>query len=430
MATEDASGGFVISGRTVFLLFFILIHLAIASQVYWLAKDIAYGDGSCDNLTIPLRYPPMRVPALPITEQHHATNRLCADFALIYFQSLEPGSMRGMYELDSTVDLWGRPSRYSPLMHVICSNTLSKMPYGQACLVHLGIQYLLFLASFIVACSVLQIKKYQLHGILIANTCLFLTPVGLSFFERGQYTLYVGLCYLWLMLAIVTGKKRYLIMSALFGFLKWTSLPFVFVTFAVSILGGQDVKSIKKIIAMAGIYVLTFMGLLLLTPDYSMGFLKGLLFQELELIPMGNSLVRVVPRYVVKSMPFIMIAVGILCRFISKKPPTDLILFFAGTATILVTYPTMAFDYSVPYLTAFIPFLIYWSTLTVIHRTIGAPVVVLFSIMLLLASFGLIIFNSEIAVIMTYVAIAIALIIAQLFTNFRSQLLESNVAKI
>lgn len=425
MTTEESSNGIFINGRTIFFVVFVLLHLAIASQIYWLARDILRGDGSCSNLTVPLRYPPMRVPATPVTEQHYAENRLCADFALIYFQSLKPESLRGMYDLETTVDLWGRPSRYPPLMHVISSYTLCNLPYGQACLVHLGVQYLLFMASFIFAFYVLHIRKYLLQGILITNVCLFLTPVGLSFFERGQYTLYIGLCYLWLMLAFVTGKRRHILIAALFGFLKWTSMPFVFVAFAVSILGAKDVKSLKKNMAMAGLYLLTLTGLLLIVPNYGMDFIKGLFFQELELIPMGNSLVRIVPRYIVKSLPFVLVAVGVLIRYIIKKPQPYIIPFFAGSATLLVCYPTMSFDYSVPYLTAFIPFLVYWSTLPGVGSANVKGLQVGYYSFLLLASFALFIFNnSEIFVITNYIIAALALIAVQISACFRIRSLE------
>jgi hypothetical protein len=229
------------------------------------------------------------------------------------------------------------------------------------------------------------------------------------------------------MLAFVTGKQRYIMISALFGFLKWTSMPFVFVAFAVSILGAEDVKSLKQKMVMVGVYALTLTGLLLIVPNYALDFVKGLFFQELELMPMGNSLVRIVPRNIVKSVPFILVAVGILSKFIIKKPLTYLIPFFAGAAAILVSYPTMAFDYSVPYLTAFIPFLAYWATLSGVGSTIGLGVQGLFYVFLLLASFALFIFNySETMVIMTYVIAALVLISVPFLVDLRMRVMEKS----
>ena len=406
--------------QMVFLVVFILLHIAMGTQIYWLARDVVKGDGSCEQLSVPLRYPAMRVPTTPITVQHHAENRLCADFALIYFQSLESQSLRGMYELDTTVDLWGRPSRYPPLMHVVCAKTLCNLKYGHACLVHLGVQYALFIASFIFACLALQLRKYLLVGILMVNVSLFLTPVGLSFLERGQYTLYVGLCYLWLLLALVTGKYRYIVISALFGFLKWTSLPLVFVVFAIGILAADSVASLKKPLVMAGIYAMTLLGLLLLVPDYAVVFIKGLFFQELELVPMGNSLARILSKDIVKSLPFVLVAFGWCSHRVSRKPMPYMLPFLAAAATILVTYPTFAFDYSVPYLLPFVPFLCYWANLPGINQPLGMRVTGLFSAFLLLASFAHFLFDySGTMVILAYVAAAAALIFFQLFTDCR-----------
>lgn len=409
--SDQLSGSSFVTAKMIFVIAFILVHMAAVSQVYWLARDILNGDGSCGNLTVPLRYSPMRVPVRPVTVQHQAEYRLCADFALIYFQSLEPVSMQGMYALDSTVDLWGRPSRYSPLMHVICAKTLCRLPYGQACLVHLGFQYLVFISSFIFIFFALRIQKHVLLGILITNICLFLTPVGLSFLERGQYTLYVGLCYLWLMLALVTGKYRYVAVSALFGFLKWTSVPFVFVVFAVGILGCGDTASFRRYTLMAVVYLITLAGLLLLVPDYVNDFLKGLFFQELELVPMGNSLVSIVPRYVVKSVPFLLVGAGLVCRYIGRRPSLYLLPFFAGAATLLVTYPTMAFDYCVPYLAAFIPFLEYWRVLPGIGVVAGMSIQWGYILFLLLASYAHLFYSgSAIPVILIYMAAALLLV--------------------
>lgn len=395
--------------------------MAVASQIYWLSKDILHGDGSCGELTVSPRYPPMRIPATPFTVQYQAEGRLCADFAQIYFPALNMGALQNAYTIETSIDPWHRPSRYPPLVHLICAYTLCQLPYGQASLIHIALQTILYIASFVFAFSVLGLRKYLLPALLLLNVCLFLTPVGLSFFERGQLTLYVGLCYLWLMLAFVTGKRRYVIISALFGFVKWTAFPFVFVAFAVSVLISRNVRELKQRMIAAGLFALLISLLLLFLPESANFFVQGLVKQELGMVSnaMGNALVRIVPLHVVKSVPFVLIVIGFLCRFTSSRSLPCLVPLFAGAATLLVTYPTFAFDYSVPYLTAFIPFMIYWAKLPRVDHTIGGGGQCLLFAFLPFASFAFYIFNySEIMVIVTYVTTALALICVPFLEEF------------
>lgn len=403
--------------------------MAVASQIYWLSKDILHGDGSCDEMSVSLRYPPMRVPVTPLTLQHQAQGRLCADFAQIYFPSLNLPALQGAYSIENSIDPWRRPSRYPPLIHVICAYTLCLLPYGQASLVHLALQTILFIASFVYTFSVLNLRKYLLPALLLLNICLFLTPVGLSFYERGQLTLYVGLCYLWLMLALVTGKRRYAIVSALFGFVKWVAFPFVFVSVAVALLISKNVRELKQRVISAGLFALLITLLLLTLPVNANFFVQGLVKQELGMvsIAMGNALVRIMPLHVVKSVPFFLIVIGFVSRFSGNRPLPYLIPFFAGAATILVTYPTFAFDYSVPYLAAFIPFLIYWAKLPGVDRVIGWSVQGLFYVFLPLASFAQFIFNySETMVIMIYVVTGVVMVSVPFLVDLRLRVIKKS----
>jgi hypothetical protein len=421
LTAEDPSTGLVVDGRLLFMVCFVLVHLAIASQVYWLSKDILYGDGSCEELTVPLRYPPMRVPTTPITRQFQAQGRLGADFAQIYFPSQNRAAVRDAYAVETTVDPWSRPSRYPPLIHRICAHTLCLLPYGEACLAHLAVQLLIFIGSFVFVFSRLGFKKYLLPALLLLDVCLFLTPVGLSFLERGQFTLYVGACYLWLMQALVTGKLRHIALSALFGFVKWTAFPFVFVVLGTRVLMAKKTEDFKLRSIAALVFLFVVVALLLPVPQDTVSFLQGVLKQESEMtsLAMGNALVRLVPWYVVKLIPLALVVIGASSRF-RKIPLPYPAPFFAGSATILVTYPTFAYDYSVPYLTAFIPFLIYWATLPGIDAAVSRGIQWLFYAFLLLASFAMFIFNdSETMVIAIYLIAGTALIGIPLLNDLR-----------
>lgn len=387
------------------------MHIAIALQFYWLSRDILNGDGSCKRLSVPLNYPPMRVPGTLFTSQFAAEGRLCTDFAQIYFPSQNRTALRDAYSRSTTLNPLHGPSRYPPLLHFICSHTICRLQYGPACLAHLLAQTCLFLGSFAYAFFRLGVRKYLLPSLLLVNTCLFLTPVGLSFFERGQFSLYVALCYLWLMLAVVTGDKRYAVIAALFAFVKWTSFPFIFVVLSVYLMHSRNRQEIMERLVLASLFCLTIMLLFLSFPRDGMIFLKELFVQELTFTPVGITLLKFLPRFAVKAIPFVLVGAGFINRLCFRRDTSYLMPFFAGSATMLVTYPTWAFDYSVPCLTSFVPCMIYWANLSGVDRFNSRIVSAIFFMFLLLASYACEVFNfPELEVTIMYLLMALILL--------------------
>ena len=81
----------------------------------------------------------------------------------------------------------------------------------------------------------LDIKRYFLSAFVFTEFILFVTPVGLSWFERGEFFLYVAISYLLLLFGLTRNNPILIIVSAGFAFIKWTSLPFIFVILVVYI---------------------------------------------------------------------------------------------------------------------------------------------------------------------------------------------------
>ena len=148
--------------------------------------------------------------------------------------------------------------------------------YGFASFLHILIQILLFFVSFIYAFKVLQIEKDLFPVILLVNFCLFLTPVGLSWFERGQFSLYVSLSYLWLFLGLFNRNGYYILLSALFAYVKWTSFPFIFVVILLWLLNSKSIRELRYSVSLASVYPLMVVFLFLLYFDYGIHFLIGL----------------------------------------------------------------------------------------------------------------------------------------------------------
>jgi hypothetical protein len=309
------------------------------------------------------RYDFARIPDNPLTEQYQAQNRLAVDFAQIYFPAQQMAALSENYQ-SGILDPLQRPSRYAPLVHYFCSITICKLDYGLASVLHMAIQVFLFYVVYIISFISLKIWKYILPGLLLANIYLFLTPAGLSWFERGQYSLYVGAAILLMILGFIKNKPIFGIISALFAFIKWTSFPTLFVIFSAALLGSKSLTEGKKYFLLGGGFLLVVLALTFSFPAQSIEFLKGLLQQERFAAPGGVSLAKVLPVWIAKLLPIPLIIIGYIHFKINLNVVERTIPFLAGAAILMLTYPTLAYEYNLPSLLGFIPLLIYWTTLS------------------------------------------------------------------
>lgn len=350
--------------KPVWILFLILSHVLILRNIFYLSKDILYGDSSGEK-TIPLpRYRFMRLPDNPLTRQYHAVNGLGADFAQIYFPSQQFSSLSQNYQMgEQDPWQWRRSSRYAPAVHFLCSITLCKLDYGAAGLFHLLIQMALFYAFFIWAFRTLNIRSDVWKGLALVDICLFLTPAGLSWFERGQLSLYVAVSYLLVIIGFM--KKNYFIMilSALFAFMKWTSFSTLFVILTVLIIQSKDCTETKQNLRLISAFILVIASLSLCFPVQSAHFLGGLYHQERFVKPEGISLGTWIPVKLAKGLPIALILLGAVYVKKGIRGLNALIPFFIGTAMIMLLYPTISYDYNISCLLGLIPPILYWMKL-------------------------------------------------------------------
>ena len=340
------------------LLVFVLLHGPIAYNFYLLSRDTIRGDSSADRILVKPRYGIMRVPEIGLAKECQAVNRISADFAQVYFPARIASAKAYTAE---TPDPWHRPSRYAPFIHLFCQYSLGKLPYGYASFMNILIQVLLLYASFIFAFRILQIERFLLPALLLVNLCLFLTPAGLSWFERGQFSVYVALAHLWLCLGMIRRNPYCLFLAALFAYVKWTAFPFIFVAVAVWVLTSKNWVELKGRIGMAAVIPLTVAALFLFNLREGLAFLAGLVEQEKTFHPDGLSLVFLLPRYWVKALPLILIVPGWLYLWKSRKDFVSLMPYLAAVGILSLLYPTLAYDYSTSCLLGFIPLLIHWA---------------------------------------------------------------------
>jgi hypothetical protein len=348
--------------RRLLISCFVLSLIPVLNNFIRLSRDMTLGDFSARAIFPAPQYGFLRIPANPSTVKHTAVNRLAADFAQVYFPSQQFSSLINNYR-SGYLDPWQRESRYPPLIHFICSISFCKLPYGFTSLIHMVSQVAIFYFVFIVAFRLLKIETDLLLGLLLVNVYLFLTQAGLAWFERGQFSLYVAVSYILMMLGILNRNYRYAILSALFAFVKWTSFPYIFVTLAVLLLNSQTAAERKRCLCMTAAFFFVIVFLLLWFPDQNIEFVKGLYRQEIYETPSGISLGTIIPVRVVKALPIMLILLGYLQFRLNRSVFDGNIPFLTASAIILLTYPTLAYEYSVPSLLFLIPLTCYWSRL-------------------------------------------------------------------
>jgi len=319
-----------------------------------------YGDLSAEKIFPQPFFGLYRIPDRANTIEYNAVNRLAADYAQVYFPSQEFSSLTKNYET-GYLDPWKRPSRYAPFIHYLCFISFCKLDYGYASFLHMLIQMLLFYFFFIIAFKLLKIESDLWPALLLVNIFLFATPAGLGWFERGQFSLYVALSYLLLILGFLKNKPVFVIASALFAYIKWTSFPFLFVVFIVYILGSKNKKESVQSTLLALIYILTILLLSLSFRSKFIHFIEGLYAQELYVQPVGISLAQLLPASIVKGLPLVLIFLGYLYLRRNNKTFNHLVPYLIGSGILLLTYPTVAFEYNIPNLFCFIPLVFYWT---------------------------------------------------------------------
>ncbi len=344
-----------------FGLIFVVIHYFIAKNVFYLSRDMVYGDYSGKAVRPTPQYGMMRVPNNNrFVKPARAIDKLAADFAQIYFPSRKFEELQQSYT-DGSFDPWNRASRYAPFVHYLCALSYCQLQYGPASLVHIYLQLFLFYISFIAAFVILKIPRYLPFGILLVNICLFLTPAGLSWFERGQFSLYVAMSYLFVTLGILKRKPVFFLLGGFFAFIKWTTFPVFFVLLSVFILAAGNFKKIRANLLLALPFAVVIAVLFAWFPKEGYAFVQGLYQQETRSTAYGISLVRVLPVAVVKLMPLVLIVLGAFHFRRYQDMAEGWLPFIAGTCIIMLTYPTMAFEYGVCSLCFFIPFAIHWA---------------------------------------------------------------------
>jgi hypothetical protein len=327
-----------------------------------LSRDFLLGDRSAEHVLPAPRYGFARIPDDPVSRAYHAQDRLAVDFAQIYFPSRDLDGLSRNYQAGD-FDPLQRQSRYPPLLAVLCSISLCRLEYGLASLLHMLIQLAVFSACLVIALRAFGIGRLLLPALLLVNAALFLTPAGLSWFERGQFSLYVAASYLLLLTGLLQGAPLLVLAAAPLAFIKWISLPYIAVAFSAVLFSANGATKRKRAMVLAAAFGAIVAALTFATPVSTPHFLRGLYDQERNAIPGGISLAKVLPLPLAKLLPVPLVALAYLHARANRGRTEALVPFLAGAAVVMQTYPTLAYDYSMPVLLGLIAPILHWSGL-------------------------------------------------------------------
>lgn len=345
--------------NVVFIVLLVVTQILAIKNISFLLVDIASNSNNAYLVVPGPEYLYRRIPENPLTVEYGAVGRLGLDFSQIYFPSKSFSSLISNYE-NGTSDPWNRQSKYAPFIHYICSISICKLDYGFASASHMLIQIIFFYGIIIYSFRKLGLKKDLILTVSFINIYLFLTPAGLAWMERGQFSLYIAIAYLLLFLALWKRNIYLVFLSAIFSFIKWTSFPTIFVIFLVFLIVSQDRKALRKNLLLALGFALTILFLNLIFPKETPHFLLGLINQEVYSEPDGNSLAFVLDKSIVKILPLIIISLSVIFVKVHNIITDWFFPLMIGSGIILIIYPTLAYDYNIPNLLGFVPIFLYW----------------------------------------------------------------------
>lgn len=291
----------------------VICFIIVARPMYKISKIVATGEMMRRAPKPFYGYAPVKSPnnnprLAELMKSKNGVGKMGLDFVNIYYPATRVFSGETPYS--HRWDPIGRRPAYPPILTTIYRVILTPLNYGTALLAHNYLQILLLiLALFIVV-----IKSYKLEYrhffALIGVFLLFLfkTSVGLSWFERGQFSLYPLVSYVFLLLGMKDEKVSYFLTAGLFASFKWSAFPFL----GMATLGFFVYRNREKLLTFDKSFTIYFFTIgvpivlgLAIFPSMTLDYLK--IIKTLTQIggAAGISLAIFYPKVVVQLIPFI-----------------------------------------------------------------------------------------------------------------------------
>lgn len=319
-----------------------------------------------------------------------------ADFSQVYTSGLALRHGQSAYRPTSPqyADRFGRPSGYPPLMNWVYL-PLSFLTYEDALLTHTLLSALALLAVTFAVLWGLRLRHQIGPVFLVQASCYFLTPIGFTHLERGQFDLFVaagmaasvGCVYL-------PGRRLGLAAAAgVVGALKWTAVSFLGCFSVLGfVLSGRNKRWTFLVIPLV---MALGTGLFWKAIEE---YWVTIRVYELDTTPYGLSFQHFLPRLAAKLAPVIAtLAVSLLV--VVRVPPASrpIVLprigvpFALALANMAVCFGTLSYEYHTVSLLGMVPGLTAWIERESVSPRIKAVVAAVFGGFLLVAfrTFGL-----------------------------------------
>jgi hypothetical protein len=288
-----------------------------------------------------------------------------ADFSQVYTSAMALRHGESAYHPTSPqfADRFGRLPNYPPLMNWI-SVPLTLLPYYVALLVHTGLSLLTLFGATAFVLVRMGLKRHVWPVIFVQASLYFLTPIGFTHFERGQFDLLVATSLL-LCFACVFARRSPFGLAAMSGFLgalKWTAIPFLGCFAVLGFLLGSRSKRWGFVVMLAVVA--------LATGPFWRGIQEywvSLRFYEVDSTAEGLTLQIFLPRIWTKLAPILATA-SVVIFALPRFPTVDRsrILsaisapFALALTNLSVCFGAMSYEYHTVVTLGMVPALVVW----------------------------------------------------------------------
>ena len=314
-----------------------------------------------------------------------------ADFADIYMsaKALHHGESAYRASTAAFADPFGRPKNYPPLMYWFYV-PLSQLAFWPALIVHTVFS---LLAVFGASAFVLWQAGYRRHiaYVLLAQASLFfLTPIGVTHFERGQFDLLVAaivaLCF-----ACSFVKRKLLVLAVatgIAGALKWTSLPFVFcfAAFGFLLSSGRRRWAFFLLPSTTLLATVVFWNSL-------REYWASIRYFDVDATPFGVTLRHFLPGIQVKLAPVVLTLALCLLVWLRARSASERYVLFVNTSApmalvltnLAVCFPAVSYEYHTVTTLGMLPCLVVWTLKAGVPNSLKAVTCALYGIFLVVA---------------------------------------------
>ncbi len=320
-----------------------------------------------------------------------ASENLGADFSALFFSA--KGYLQTGVMYNNRYDPWGRSAvTFPPHLIFITAKISQIFQYPLSLIFNNYVQIALFIFSM---CYFL--KQFHFLALALSLHFIFWSPVGLTWFERGQTDLYAASAIVLFLKAIRDQRKWDFWFAGVLLSFKWSAAPFFLFFGLVYLLYEKfETQKIYQKFSHLLIGIAPVLLLLLIFPKNSMDYLKLVIDAEKNIEPVGISIAFFLGPLLGKTLPLILALCFVALRHFRGQSQKGLAiiesLFIFLFIYLCCGYGSIAWEYRVMCLLAIIP--MFFSKFTILNNPLNSqipfphtPFVTLFFVGLLMYGF-------------------------------------------